>query len=382
MNTLTRFGLILLRLAIGWQLLFAGLAKFEPGYRGSEDYLQESCGPLAPLFHRLAGDPLADRFAVRGDGGDGATTSPAQRLPAALDAEWEGYFQRFYDFYGLTEEQKTEARAALDEEKAATTTWLEQSKKEVRKTSPYGPPVIEDLTPQQRVEAYQKQRQKVRDLLATLYPFSLRTIFATPSNADLLAEKRELARMGGDLQRDLDTRTARMKEALRDVLTPEQAEKGRPPEPVRIGWTYMSRMDWIDLLVRWGLVVVGACLLLGLFSRTACLAGAFMVGLFYLAMMPLPGVPLSVRAEGYPYVNKNLVEVIALLTLATTASGRWAGLDALLYWLNPWRKKAPAPGQPPDGGARRGPERGAVPPAPARRSEPIPFQINIPSRKE
>jgi hypothetical protein len=35
--------------------------------------------------------------------------------------------------------------------------------------------------------------------------------------------------------------------------------------------------------------------------------------------------------------------MLALLTLATTRSGRWAGLDALLYYLNPFRKKRPEP---------------------------------------
>jgi uncharacterized membrane protein YphA (DoxX/SURF4 family) len=132
------------------------------------------------------------------------------------------------------------------------------------------------------------------------------------------------------------------------VLTPQQEERGPLPEPVRVGWKNMSRLDWIDFLVRWGLTVSGAGLLLGLFTRTACLVGALLLLSFYATMPPLPGLPEVVRAEGYPYVNKNLVELLALLTLATTASGRWAGVDAVLYWLNPWRKAA-----------KPGPERGA-----------------------
>jgi hypothetical protein len=84
-------------------------------------------------------------------------------------------------------------------------------------------------------------------------------------------------------------------------------------------------------------------LIVGLFTRTACVGGAILLLSFYLAMPPLPGVPESVRIEGYPYVNKNIVEMLALLTLATTTSGRWAGLDSFLYFLNPWRKKATTP---------------------------------------
>ena len=105
----------------------------------------------------------------------------------------------------------------------------------------------------------------------------------------------------------------------------------------------MSRLDWIDFLVRWGLTISGACLILGLFSRLNCLVGAALLLSFYLAVLPLPGVLEAVRVEGYPYVNKNIVEMLALLTLATTRSGRWAGLDVLIYYLNPFRRRTTAP---------------------------------------
>jgi len=89
--------------------------------------------------------------------------------------------------------------------------------------------------------------------------------------------------------------------------------------------------------------LVGACLILGLFTRLNCLGGALLLLSFYLAVPPLPGVAEAFRAEGYPYVNKNIVEMLALLTLMTTRSGRWAGVDALLYYLNPFRRKLPEP---------------------------------------
>jgi hypothetical protein len=62
--------------------------------------------------------------------------------------------------------------------------------------------------------------------------------------------------------------------------------------------------------------------------------------LFYLTMPPFPWVPENVRAEGhYLFVNKNLIEMLALLCLATTQSGCWVGLDGLLQFLNPWRRR-------------------------------------------
>ena len=92
----------------------------------------------------------------------------------------------------------------------------------------------------------------------------------------------------------------------------------------------------INRLVIWGQIVGGSCLLLGLLTRTAAVAGAAMLGLFYLAMPPLPG--LAGTAQSYShflYVDHNLIEALALLVLATTHSGRWAGLDAVLHKLVP-----------------------------------------------
>ena len=54
-------------------------------------------------------------------------------------------------------------------------------------------------------------------------------------------------------------------------------------------------------------------------------------------MPALPWLPESPKAEGhYVFINKNLIETLALLTLATTRSGWWAGVDGLLYCLAPW----------------------------------------------
>src|SRR5262249_33781145 len=90
-------------------------------------------------------------------------------------------------------------------------------------------------------------------------------------------------------------------------------------------------------------IVVGFCLLVGLLTRPAALFGALFLLMFYLAMPPLPWVPDNPRVEGhYLFVNKNIVEMLALLTLATVPSGRWLGLDALLRLMFS-RKAPPAP---------------------------------------
>ncbi len=110
-------------------------------------------------------------------------------------------------------------------------------------------------------------------------------------------------------------------------------------------------MAWTDPLVGWGVFIIGVCLLLGLFTRLSCLAGAGFLMFLVVAIPAIPWYPENLKAEGHYFiVSKNLITAVALLMLATTPSGRWCGLDGLLQFLNPWRYRAAKdprdPGQP------------------------------------
>jgi len=89
-----------------------------------------------------------------------------------------------------------------------------------------------------------------------------------------------------------------------------------------------------DLITMWGLSLVGVLLILGLFTRLACLGGIGFIVLFYLANPPFVGYFYSIPTEGsYLIVNKNLVELCALVVVLVTGSGRFAGLDRILHGL-------------------------------------------------
>jgi thiosulfate dehydrogenase [quinone] large subunit len=89
-----------------------------------------------------------------------------------------------------------------------------------------------------------------------------------------------------------------------------------------------------DLITMWGLTLVGAFLILGLFTRLASLAGIGFILLFYLCNPPFVGYFYSIPTEGsYLIVNKNLVELCALVVIFATGSGRFAGLDRILHAL-------------------------------------------------
>ncbi len=87
-----------------------------------------------------------------------------------------------------------------------------------------------------------------------------------------------------------------------------------------------------DLITMWGLTIVGLLLMLGLFTRLASVAGIAFILLFYLANPPFVGYFYSIPTEGsYLIVNKNLVELCALVVILMTGSGRGAGLDRILH---------------------------------------------------
>jgi len=89
-----------------------------------------------------------------------------------------------------------------------------------------------------------------------------------------------------------------------------------------------------DLITMWGLTLVGLCLMLGLFTRLASIGGIAFLLLFYLCNPPFVGYFYSIPTEGsYLVVNKNLVELGALVVIFTTGSGRFAGLDRILHGL-------------------------------------------------
>jgi thiosulfate dehydrogenase [quinone] large subunit len=90
------------------------------------------------------------------------------------------------------------------------------------------------------------------------------------------------------------------------------------------GWT-----PWIDNTVKIGLVLIGVSLMLGLFTRFGCWAALLLLSLFYLAAIPLGGVPQA-GAEGvYLIVNKTLIEAAAVCLLLAFDTGAIAGLDVL-----------------------------------------------------
>ena len=114
-----------------------------------------------------------------------------------------------------------------------------------------------------------------------------------------------------------------LRDKAQSILTLNQLSMG--PVPGR--W---SKLEFADQATIIGLTVFGVMLLLGLGTRIAAVGGALMLFNFYMAMPPWPGVPPAPGPEHSYVINKNLIEVIALIGIAAMPTGSWFGVDAFL----------------------------------------------------
>ena len=99
------------------------------------------------------------------------------------------------------------------------------------------------------------------------------------------------------------------------------------PRPTAAG-VLLSQMAMVDQLNIWALLLAGAALVLGLFGRAAAIVGMVLIGLYFLSHPPLMDVHYGAAEEGnYLFVNKNLIEFLALWVLVLFPSSHIVGLD-------------------------------------------------------
>jgi uncharacterized membrane protein YphA (DoxX/SURF4 family) len=355
MNKLTAFFLILLRLAIGWHFAAEGFHKLEDHWRGptetvvgkskpwsSAGYFREGTGPLAKILRQHVGDP--DEEAIKlltPKRAESPNTPPHARTPAALDREWSDFVKRFGDHYNFNEDQRKKAEEALTTTEDAAVAWL--TRKEVNDKNFQAKTQEGRLPVPVRLASYQRKLEELTEPKNS----HLVSIGSEAESVRLHDLKAEVVRLRVGLLNDLDEYTQELRKELEKIPTAEQKKeaetKGKVPQPEPPG-DEKRNQKWIDLATMYGLTVLGACLILGLFTRLSCFLAAGFLLMTYLSNPPFPWLPSAPNNEGfYLFVNKNVIEMLALFALATTASGRWLGLDALIHWLFFGPRQSPAP---------------------------------------
>jgi uncharacterized membrane protein YphA (DoxX/SURF4 family) len=340
MNRWASFFLILLRLSIGWHFLVEGYHKFHTHQLGvtatnkpwtGEAFFREGIGPAAQAFRDLLGDP--DKLALARLKGDG------QNLPAPVAADWDGYFNRFVSFYGLTDEQRAKAQALFDEAKRKTAQWLTVGKVEIKKTGQWGT-VNETKTMPEWLAEWETKRQGVGEVYGRKLPAFNEDV----EGARLRSLKSDANALRDDLLAALDSQTAATKMSLASVLTPEQKKLGEPPPAPE----ELRPIDYLDRVTMWSHMILGGFLLFGLFTRAASLGLALFLLSVLLVSPAVPWAPTPPGAVGhYLYVNLYVIEMIALFLLASVPTGQWFGLDAVLHYVFGRRRPLPPKVAPP-----------------------------------
>lgn len=90
-----------------------------------------------------------------------------------------------------------------------------------------------------------------------------------------------------------------------------------------------------DLATMWGLMILGILLMVGLFTRSAAVLGIGLLLMIYSAVPPLDytGFVYSTNQGSELYVDKTLIEILALVAVASFDTGRILGLDIMVrYW--------------------------------------------------
>ncbi|HEX2974324.1 MAG TPA: DoxX family protein [Bacteroidales bacterium] len=91
-------------------------------------------------------------------------------------------------------------------------------------------------------------------------------------------------------------------------------------------------LRFVDSLNEWGLILIGAGLILGLLTRPAIIGGMVLLTFYYLSHPPLVIFNYSLPSEGsYFIVDKIMIEFIALGVLYTFRTELVVGIDRLLF---------------------------------------------------
>lgn len=103
---------------------------------------------------------------------------------------------------------------------------------------------------------------------------------------------------------------------------------------------------FVDLLNIWGMILIGAGLILGVFIRFASGAGALMLLFYFVAYPPIPGYTVSVPVEGsYLWINKTLIELFVLLAFVFIPGEMQFSLARLYRRWKEEKARKPVPSQ-------------------------------------
>jgi uncharacterized membrane protein YphA (DoxX/SURF4 family) len=260
-------------------------------------------------------------YAAEADGKKASDTLQAMLTPMTgpnatnpLGKMWDEYAEFVKEFApNINEGKKAEVEKAVVEAKTRFDRWLSDQDMFT------GEPLAD-----KNVETWRK----------TYAAVLARKDTSESGKLEIEAQKKALE---SQMQAELKGQSEALRAQAGASLLGEDRTKGYVPAKSDERWLLVvpkswTLIDFIDWSTRWFLLVVGCLLLIGLFTRLSCFSAVIFLLLTILTQPSLPWIPAAPNNEGnYLVINKNVIEMVALLALMCTRSGRWFGLDALVH---------------------------------------------------
>lgn len=344
LGTFAIFALVLLRLVIGWHFFREGAQKLKYDRQdgefrldfSAENFLKQAKGPLAGLYHDQVPNDHGWRELLATPRRNVSTTPEEAKERAKWVSE---YIKR-----RAAASSKGEAAPIEFPTFAAYADWANRVADDWRKTVAgvkTCDPSISDVQKQQADKALNERLNQLADYLAdeseaiTEYRHELWRLenwrkadeaADVPFYKDRIATKSaETAVQAAPWVGQVREIESAYHEDLDSLLTQAQKDNTATAAAYKkaVDDSRQSRLDFDNIVVTALTIGVGVCLVLGLFTRLAAFAGA----LFLLAVIVSQPFWL---ADATPTMMQ-WIELPALLVLAGTGAGRWAGLDYFSY---------------------------------------------------
>ena len=314
--------LVALRLALGCHFLYEGVWKItHQNEFTAEPFLTQAKGPIAPLFYAMVPDIDGEKRLQITTHDDGKKSLSSN----GITTRWNGIYKDFVAFYG-----PYAGNEAAGEKDDAARKKFEQNAEQTYKNF------------DQKLEDYfQANREEILAHFESLDRFE--NDKERRQGAPFQKQRRwermmDLRQEGNKWIKDIEAQEKAFKNSLSDLLSAEQKERG----PVAAAWNPLTwgQMDFINFSVTYGLTAIGICLMLGFCTPLAALGGAAFMCFVVMTQPAFPSIfPHDPPVVGHALlVNKDFVEMVALLVTAAVSTGRWGGLDFFLYrWIiNPF----------------------------------------------
>ena len=274
--------LVALRLGVGWHFFCEGSSKLKSGEFSSEYFLADAKGPLASHFKSFVWDP------------DGVIRLDHDNTEKA----WTDYLKKASAHYQWDEEQNQQGQVILEDYLDRLEWFFEVNGEEI--------------------DAYVKAVEKRESLSDNLARQELDSLIKHSKT-----QQKDLNDQRGQWLYEIDQLWGNYEAKVYHLARPEQLRGGWLPL-VRPGRRWLDSVT-INQIIPYFDLAIGILLLAGFFTRTASLLGAA-----FLASVVVSQWPGSSGANPTHY---QFIEMLALLVLAASNTGRLAGLDFFTGWL-------------------------------------------------